>query len=74
MFEDIRNLASGSMNAFSEGVRDEFGMSILHDVFELMLSEISGLIQMGEYIESTIKEINQLSQELQAIGKNSNEY
>ena len=74
MFEDIRNLVTENMNSFNESVRDEFGMSILRDVFEPMLSEITGLIQMCEYMESTVKEIDQLTQELQAIEKNAYEY
>ena len=74
MFEDIRNLAAESMNAFSEGVRDEFGMSILRDVFEPLLTEIAGLIQMNENMEKAIKEINQLNEELRSIGKHANAY
>jgi len=74
MFEDIRNSAAGSMNAFSEGVRDEFGMSILRDVFEPMLAEIAGLIQMNENMEKAISEINQVTEDLQSIGKHANEY
>jgi hypothetical protein len=74
MFEDIRNLAVGNMNAFSECVKDEFGRSIFRDVFEPILSELAGLIQINENMEKAISEINQINEELQAIGKHANEY
>ena len=73
MFEEIHNSASRYMSAFHDCVKDEFGMSIIHDVLEPMLAEIAGLIQMDETMEGVIREVMQLTEELQAIGKYANE-
>jgi hypothetical protein len=74
MFVDIQISFTGSMNAFSDTVRDELGQSILQDIFEPMLAEIAGLIQLGEYMEARVGAIHQLTQELQSMGKDTDEF
>lgn len=68
MFDDLFNVTSQQMGKFSDTVRDEFGQSIVSDVFEPLLQDISGLQQMGELFQIRAAEIDQLTGELQSIG------
>lgn len=68
MFDDLFNLTSQQMGKFSDTVRDQFGQSIISDVFEPLLQDISGLQQMGELFQARAAEIDQLTGELQSIG------
>ena len=69
MFDDLFNVTSQQMGKFSDTVRDEFGQSIISDVFEPLLHDISGLQQMEELFQTRAAEIEQLTEELQSIGK-----
>jgi len=73
MFDDLFNVTSQQMGKFSDTVRDEFGQSIVSDVFEPLLQEISGLQQMGEMFQTRASEIDQLTEELQSIGSMGHE-
>ena len=68
MFDDLFNLTSQHMRRFSDTVRDQFGQSIISDVFEPMLQGISGLQQMEELFQIRAAEIDQLTNELKSIG------
>jgi hypothetical protein len=68
MFDDLFSLTSQHMGKFSDTVRDQFGQSIISDVFEPLLQEISGLQQMGELFQARVAEIAQLTVELKSIG------
>lgn len=67
MFDNLFNVTSQQMGKFSDTVRDEFGQSIISDVFEPLLQDISGLQQMGELFQTRAAEIDQLIDELQLI-------
>ena len=69
MFDDLLHVTSRQMGLFSVTIRDEFGQSIITDVFEPLLEDIYGLQQMGELFETRATEINQLIGELQLVGK-----
>lgn len=73
MFDDLFNVTSQQMGKFSDTVRDEFGQSIVSDVFEPLLQDISGLQQMGELFQTRAAEIDQLTGELQSIGSMGHE-
>ena len=73
MFDDLFNVTSQQMGKFSDTVRDEFGQSIVSDVFEPLLQDISGLQQMGELFQARAAEIDQLTRELQSIGSMGHE-
>ena len=73
MFDDLFNATSQQMGRFSDTVRDEFGQSIVSDVFEPLLHDISGLQQMGELFETRAAEIDQLTGELQSVGSMGHE-
>jgi hypothetical protein len=73
MFDDLLILTSQHMGKFSEAVRDQFGQSIVSDVFELLLQDISALQQMGELFQTRVAEIDQLTEELQSIGNMDHE-
>ena len=73
MFDDIFNMTSQQMGKFSDTVRDEFGQSIVSDVFEPLLHDISNLQQMEELFLTRVVEIDQLTGELQSIGNISHE-
>lgn len=68
MFDDLFNVTSQQIGKFSDTVRDEFGQSIVSDVFEPLLQDIAGLQQMGELFQTRVAEIDQLTGELQSIG------
>jgi hypothetical protein len=68
MFEDVSSLAASQMGMFSDLVRDEFGQSILTDVFEPILQDISCLQELDEYYQKRVMEIDQLTDELRSIG------
>lgn len=68
MFDDLFNVTSQQMGKFSDTVRDEFGQSIISDVFEPLLQDISSLQQMGELFQTRSAEIEQVTRELQSIG------
>lgn len=74
MFDDLFNVTSHHMVNFSDTVRDEFGQSIVSEVFEPILQEISGLQQVGELFQTRAAEIDQLTGELQSIGNMDHEY
>lgn len=73
MFDDLFNVTSQQMGKFSDTVRDEFGQSIVSDVFEPLMQDISGLQQMGELFQTSAAEIDQLTGELQSIGNMGHE-
>jgi len=73
MLDDLFNVTSQQMGKFSDTVRDEFGQSIVSDVFEPLLQDISGLQQMGELFQTRAAEIDQLTGELQSIGSMGHE-
>ncbi len=67
MFNDLFSLTLQHMGRFSDTVRDQFGQSIVTDVFEPMLQDISGLQQLCELFQVRIAEIDQLTGELRTI-------
>lgn len=68
MFEDVCSLATNQMGLFNDSVKDEFGRSILSDVFEPILQDISCLQDLDEYFQKRTMEIDQLTDELRSIG------
>lgn len=67
MFESLLHVNSKYMSDFSDNVSDQFGQSIISDVFEPIMREIIGLQQMGELFQSGVAEIDQLTEELKSI-------
>lgn len=43
MFEEILAQCAAQRDAFAENVQDDFGRSILEDIYEPLLREISGM-------------------------------
>jgi hypothetical protein len=70
MFEDIHQSINRHMNIFSEGVRDEFGKSIVQEVFEPISSEAISLMRMAEEAERHILGINHILEEARSITGN----
>jgi hypothetical protein len=73
MFDDLFNLSSRHMGIFSDTVRDQFGQSIISDVFEPMLQDISALQQMNSLYQSGALEIAQLTSDLSSMGSAGND-
>lgn len=73
MFDDLFNVTLQQMGNFSDTVRDEFGQSIISDVFEPLLQDIFSLQKMGELFQARAVEIDQLNAELQLIGNMGHE-
>ena len=68
MFDDIFNITSRNMEAFSGAVRDHFGQSIISDVFEPILDDISHLQQMEIFFQEKVLEMDNITEELKSIG------
>jgi protoporphyrinogen oxidase len=73
MFNNLFIVTTQQMGKFSDTVRDEFGQSIVSDVFEPLLQDISGLQQMRELFQIRAAVIDQLTEELQSIGSMGHE-
>lgn len=73
MFDYLCNLTLQHMSKFSDTVRDQFGQSIISEVFEPMLQNIFALQQMGEFFQTKATEIDQLLDELRSIGSTAHE-
>ena len=71
MFDDIYSLTSQHMDMFLDSVRDQFGQSIISDVFKPILQDVSSLQNMGELFQTRVAEIDQLTEELRSIGRSS---
>jgi len=68
MLDDLFSVTSQQMFKFTGTVRDELGQSIVSDVFEPLLQEISGLQQMEKLFKFRATEIDHLTAELLSIG------
>ena len=68
MFDELFFMTAQQTGNFSDIVRDEFGQSIISDVFEPLLQDISSLQKMGELFQTRVAEIDQLIRELKTIG------
>ena len=73
MSNDLFNLTSLHMERFSDSVRDQFGQSIIKDVFEPMLQDIFSLQQLSDLFQTRVVEIDQLTGELRSIGSMAHE-
>ncbi len=73
MSNDLFNLTSLHMERFSDSVRDQFGQSIITDVFEPMLQDIFSLQQLSDLFQTRVVEIDQLTGELRSIGSMAHE-
>lgn len=73
MFESLIVLIGGILAIFKELVRDEVGQSIVVHVHEPFLEEAKALHQLEEYYQQRVAEIDQLTEELRALGKASHE-
>ena len=73
MFNEFYTAMSYQMQIFSENINDQFGQSIIFEIFEPTLQNISALQEMDEYFQMKIIEINQLMDELRAIGELSDD-
>ncbi|MBF0314280.1 MAG: hypothetical protein HQK52_12755 [Oligoflexia bacterium] len=67
MFDDLFGLASNYKEMFSDTVRDQFGQSIISEVFDPVLQDISCLQQLGNFFNSRVVDIDQLLCEIRSI-------
>ena len=67
MFDEIQAGLSNVFDIFRESVRDEFGMSIVENIFEPMQSELSQLILTMENTNTTLAELDGLRSEIRAM-------
>ena len=73
MFDDIFNATFRQMDLFSETARDEFGRSLVVDVFEPLLREIDCLRQMNEWSRQRVAEMDRFRERLESVEDKSNE-
>jgi len=67
MFEEGHGMLANAMNQFSQSVRDEFGASIINEVFEPMITESESLIRMSEEAKRSIYMVDSLLTEARSI-------
>lgn len=72
MFDDLYYSTSQQMSVFSDTVRDQFGQSMISDVFEPIQQEINGLQQLDDHLQNTFREVDSLFAELRSIGSTAN--
>lgn len=67
MVDELFKVASQLRSQFSSTVRDQFGHSIISDVFEPLLDDIANLQEMNESFQKREAEIDKLIEEIQSI-------
>lgn len=67
MFDDAKFSLRRSKEDFADNVQDDFGESILQDMFEPLEREVSHLQQTDREADQEIRSIKMLLQELRAI-------
>lgn len=67
MFDDVISLSSNQLLSFSDTVRDQFGVSIINQVFEPMIANIKELQQVEEMFQRCLVEIDSVTEELRSI-------
>lgn len=67
MFDDARFSLRRSKEAFADNVQDDFGESILQDMFEPLEREDSHLQQTDREADQEIRSVKMLLRELRAI-------
>lgn len=67
MFDDARFSLRRSKEAFADNVQDDFGESILQDMFEPLEREASHLQQTDREADQEIRSVKMLLRELRAI-------
>lgn len=67
MFDKLFNLTSQQMGKFSDTVHDEFGQSIVSDVFDPLLRDIFALQKMRELFIKKSIDIDRLTEDLQSM-------
>lgn len=67
MFREVNGFISHSKFHFQSNVQDQFGQSIINDIYDPILNEVSALEQMEEESERQISDINKLLEEARSI-------
>ena len=67
MFYEIRRSISIAEADFKENVQDQFGLSIITEVYDPYISELIASEQMEEQLERTINEIDQILENARSI-------
>jgi hypothetical protein len=67
-FTDISSFVASQRDRFQEMVRDQFGASIIEDVFEPILGESKTLDSLNENIAKTSFETDQIIAEARGLG------
>jgi len=67
LFDDLISLVSNQLLIFSDAVRDQFGVSIISQVFEPMIVNIKELQQVEDMLQKCLIEIDALTEELRSI-------
>ena len=70
MFNDLSNLVTQQIIKFSDSVRDQFGQSIISEIFEPIMQDIFSLQKLNQFFLKSITEIDQLIEELRSIRGN----
>lgn len=68
MPNDISYKLAAARESFCESVRDAFGTSLLRDVFDPLLSEVQGFVQLSEKADAGLRQVQALLDEARSLG------
>ena len=68
-FHDTLTSLTAARDSFAERVVDGFGKALITDVFDPILVESSGLVQLSECAEQTMRRVDQMLQEAGLTGE-----
>ena len=67
MFSALQHFIAAAQAQFADNVRDQFGLSILTEVYEPYRTEVAALEQMADEMDQTLGEIDRLLDEARSI-------
>ncbi|UPU37499.1 hypothetical protein M1B72_07285 [Geomonas paludis] len=67
MFSTAHHIASRQNELFSASVRDEFGASLVSEVFEPMIEDVSALQRLNDHYQNTVYEVDSITEQLRSI-------
>ena len=73
MFNDVSGMAGQCAGNFSGCVHDAFGASIISDVLDPVLKELSMLRSFGEEFQKLSMEVDQILQEARSLQPNGDD-
>ena len=68
MPSDIFHKLAAARESFGESTRDAFGVSLVRDVFDPLLSEVQGFEQLSEEADAGLRQVQETLDEARSLG------